>query len=80
MRLTGPLTHTYCVTPGQLFGGAGSAITAICQTWTAKQPGNLSIGCVSIRRSEDHIQVRAGGILLTPDFWSGGRLGFCPHR
>ena len=35
MRLTGLLTHTYHVTPGQLFTGADMAITAIHQTQTA---------------------------------------------
>ena len=43
-RLTGPLTHTYRVTPGQLFAGAGLAITAIRRTRTASTgPTKLTV-------------------------------------
>ena len=41
MRLTRLLTHTYRITLGLLFAGAGSAIMAIRQTWTASTVGLL---------------------------------------
>ena len=52
--LTGPLTHTYHVTPGQLFTSAGSAIMAIRRTRTA----STSMGKINSHVQRKKIQFK----------------------